>query len=304
MKCPACESAVPHGATACPWCGAKFVEALKPGPVMAQAGAAECRNHPGRQATPCARCGTFQCSECFTVGGQLGTLCASCREFASDLPWDRRAELGTWRAYWQTSVAVIGSPIQTFQRAKPDAPLGDSLLLAGVSGFVGFATTLLLYMLFAAGMLLFSASELGKVAGETKLQGGALAGIGVGVVVIYIAMIFVMQMASVLAISGIEHGCLRLLGHREGSYSVTVRAHALAMGPYLIGLIPLCSLYVYPLWSLVLRIFAMQHLHRTTGGKAAGAVLLPIAVLIALCGVGYVMLFAAMIGAGALAGTK
>jgi hypothetical protein len=55
------------------------------------------------------------------------------------------------------------------------------------------------------------------------------------------------------------------------------------MGPYVVGLLPLCSLYVFPLWSLGLRVVANAHLHRITVGRAAAGVLLP---TIAFCGIG------------------
>ena len=59
-------------------------------------------------------------------------------------------------------------------------------------------------------------------------------------------------------------------------------AGALSMAPYAVGLIPLCGLYVFPIWSLVLKVFAYRAFHRTTGGKAAAGALLPLAVLMVL----------------------
>jgi hypothetical protein len=80
---------------------------------------------------------------------------------------------------------------------------------------------------------------------------------------------------------------------------VTVRAHALSMGPYLLGLLPLCSLYVFPIWAIVLRIIANMHLHKTTAGKATAAVLLP---MVLLCG-GLLALYGALF-ALAMAGQR
>ncbi|HEY0882606.1 MAG TPA: YIP1 family protein, partial [Archangium sp.] len=71
-----------------------------------------------------------------------------------------------------------------------------------------------------------------------------------------------------------------------------------ASGPALVGLLPLCSIYVFPLWSLVLRIFALRAFHKTSAGAATAAVLIPIAVL---CG-GVFMLYAAIIALAAAAG--
>jgi hypothetical protein len=45
--------------------------------------------------------------------------------------------------------------------------------------------------------------------------------------------------------------------------------------------VPICGFYVFPIWSLVLRILALMHLHKTTAGKATLAVLVPV---IVFCG--------------------
>jgi hypothetical protein len=63
---------------------------------------------------------------------------------------------------------------------------------------------------------------------------------------------------------------------RPRSFSVTLRAHALSTGVYLLGLMPFCSLYVFPVWALVLRVLANMHLHGIGAGRATAGVLLPV----------------------------
>jgi hypothetical protein len=94
----------------------------------------------------------------------------------------------------------------------------------------------------------------------------------------------------VLIWAGIDHLGLMLLGAKPKSYTVTVRANALSMGPYLVGLVPFCGFYVFFLWALVLRIIAIMYLHKTTAGRATAAVLLPV---VLLCG-GVFLLYAAV----------
>jgi hypothetical protein len=99
----------------------------------------------------------------------------------------------------------------------------------------------------------------------------------VGLAMLALAVfIGVFLIGSALFLSGLEHLALMLLGAQPRSFSVTLRAYALSTGPSLLGLLPLCSLYVFPLWSVVLRILALMSLHRTSAGRAAAAVLLPI----------------------------
>ena len=108
-------------------------------------------------------------------------------------------------------------------------------------------------------------------------------------VLFYAVVIFVCQLGLVLFLSGLDHLALMILGAQPRSFTVTVRANALAMGPYLVGLLPGCSWYVFPLWWMVLRIIANMYLHKTTAGKATAAVLLP---LFLLCGGVFALYFA------------
>ena len=48
-------------------------------------------------------------------------------------------------------------------------------------------------------------------------------------------------------------------------------------------LFPLCSIYVFPVWALVLRVFTIHKLHRTTAGVGVASALIP---LVLCCGLG------------------
>lgn len=241
------------------------------------AGDALCAAHPEVKATgACSRCGTFGCGNCLSSRGD-DWLCSQCLGRVSKLPWDERSSLGLWRAWWRTSVLMISSPTQSLTTAEPDAPLGSSVLFSLLSTAVGFGPTMLGYALIIVPMLIFGRANRGVGDGNWLLA----AGTGVGVVLIYVVVLLAVQLGSVLFISGLDHLGLMLMGARPKSYTVTVRAHALSMGPYLLGLLPFCSLYVFPLWSVVLRIIANMHLHKTTAGKATAAVLIP---FLLLCG--------------------
>jgi len=236
------------------------------------AGDAVCAAHPEVKATgACSRCGTFGCGACLSARG-TDWLCAKCLALVGMLPWDERATVGLWRAWWRTSVQMISSPGLALSTAEPDAPLGSSLLFALLSTVVGFAPSMLAYLLLLVPMLALGAKR-------ASLGEGAV--IVPMVVLFYVVLILAFQMGAVLFIAGLEHVALMALGAQPKSYSVTVRAYALSMGPSLLGLLPFCSLYVFPLWSVVLRVVANMALHKTTAGKATAAVLLPI---VLLCG--------------------
>lgn len=284
MICQACGSYNPEGTLACLNCRAPL-----PTKQAAASGGARCKTHPDLVAAgTCSRCGTFYCAACLTPRG-ADWLCASCLERFGALPWDEREQLGTWRAWWRTSIAMISSPTATLQAAKPDAPLGSSLLFSFVSTLVGYGPTMGLYGFALIPAVLLMGKDAAKVDPKVGL-------VGAGVLALYVAMLMVFQVAAIFLWAGLDHLMLLMLGAQPKTFATSVRANALSMAPYLLGLVPVCSFYVFPIWALVLRIIALMHLHRTSAGKAALAVLLPMAVFCGLCGIGY----ASLLGLGAL----
>jgi hypothetical protein len=244
-----------------------------------------CAQHPERPAiAPCDRCGTFVCAECRTAVGSQG-LCRACVERSRLLEWDQRRELGMFRAWWLTTKRLILSPIQTFDVIAPEGNLFDSILYASISSLVGILPTLLFYALVLGGALLFG--TLNKDGGSSDFTPAVGVGIGAAAVLVYLVLAVLMAIAFVLVTAALELLVLRMLGGRQGDYPTLVRCHALSTASYAIGVVPICSLYIYPIWALVLRIFAVQRLARTTTGIAVGAVLIPIGLCCTLCGGGY-----------------
>lgn len=278
MNCQACGAYNPEGSAACLSCGVLLIAAVDPG-------GAKCRKHPETPATgTCGRCGSFGCGVCLTQKGNAW-FCDDCAARAAVLPWDERESIGVWRAWWRTSVMMISAPGTTLQGAKPEGSLGGSVLFTLLSTLAGYGPTLLLYLLVFVPLMFVGLSKSQGVPG--------LSGVFVGVgAVVYIVMLFAMQVAGVLVVGGIDQLMLQLLGANPKGYEVSVRANAVALGPALVGLVPFCGLYVFPIWCIVLRIFALMYFHQTTAGKAVLAVLLPIILICGLCGAGYFAIFA------------
>lgn len=278
MNCQACGAYNPEGSSACLNCGVLLMGAVDPG-------GARCRKHPETPAAgTCSRCGSFGCGVCLTQQGSVW-LCDDCASRVGTLPWDERETLGLWRAWWRTSVQMISSPGQTLQSATPEGSLGSSLLFALLSTLAGYLPTFIL--IFGAGALGATAAFM-----ERAKPAGAESFIVMGVLAVELVLVFAFQIVFVLVYALLDHVMLMILGAQPRRFEVTVRANALSLGPMLVGLVPLCGFYVFPLWSLVLRIIALMHLHKTTAGKAVLAVLLPIVVCCGLFGVLYLSVFA------------
>jgi hypothetical protein len=296
MSCPVCGFVNVAGAQVCAACGTQLVAEPKP---LARPGDAVCARHKDTPALmPCARCGTFYCGACLERGSDGQMYCIDCRSRATLLPWDRRNELGTLRAWFQTCTKLLLEPQVTLANAPRDGTLSSSILFTLLSSVAGFITTLGLYAVAFGGVMIAGLAE-------SKKLGGAEAGIGVGamigILIFYIGFIIGMQLVTLFVLAAIEHLVLHLLGEKNlAGYTTTVRAHALGLAPYMLGLVPVCGPFVMGLWSLVLRIFTLMHLQKVTAGKAVAAVLAPVVVLCGCFFLVYFLAIAAVLGASGL----
>lgn len=219
--------------------------------------------------------------------------CPTCRTRASALEWDQRRELGLFRAWWLTTKRIMLAPMQTFDVVPGKGTLVESSLYAAISTVVGFAPSILLYALIIGGALAF-----GPAMKDAKIGVAAGVGIGIGALIFYGIVLIGMTVASVLLFSALELLVLRLTGVKHAGYEEAVRAHALSMASYAIGVIPICGLYVFPIYALVLRIFAIQRMQKVTTGQAAASALVPIGLCCFVGGVSYVGLIAAFAALG------
>ncbi|MDQ3265727.1 MAG: YIP1 family protein [Myxococcota bacterium] len=291
--CPQGHANLNPTAQFCVQCGLPLVQADQAPPLApSSAGPARpplaCARHPESAGVPCPRCGTFSCSQCLVRLPDGSELCGDCAARQSQLlPWDQRAELGTLRAFWQTSIRILSRPTVTFGTASPSGTIGSSLGFTVLATLTAWVTTFALYaMLFGV----IGVAALMNRGADSKGMGGAEAGVVILIAVASTLLFLGMSVAGVLFNAALDHLVLKLVGARPRSFSVTLRASALSLAPSLVGLIPVCGLYVWPIWTVVLRIFAYRAFHQTTLGKAVlGALLVP-GVLVVLGMVSYVAL--------------
>jgi hypothetical protein len=237
---------------------------------------ATCAVHPSFQALgPCPRCGTFACPQCMVLLANGDSLCRACEsKGVLMLPWDDREQLGTMRAFFKTCVAMILRPGLTAATAGREGSLAASLLFALLAyGFASLSTGVIYGVV------------IGGVIGGERLDGSAtplwqIPAFAVGGALATVLSFVGLQLGGLVVLSGLEHLALRLVGARPHSFRVTVRAYALSLGPSLVGVVPYCSLYVLPVWSLALRVFTYRAMHQTTTGKAVAAALAPTLLLL------------------------
>lgn len=296
LSCPSCQAPLALGAQFCSSCGSSVLLAATPGSAEAV-----CAVHPElRGVGTCTRCGAFACAQCLRQGGSNEVLCAPCheREPAGLLPWDRREELGTVKAFWKTCWDLLLKPTATLNGIRPTAPLGNSLYFSLMCSVAGFFTTGVLYVLIFG--VFFSYLPMPETAGADApdvkdIRFFAMLGMGAWTLL----MPFLAVLATFLS-SCLDHVILKLSG-AERSFEVTVRANALSQAPFIVGLVPFIAMYASPFWAVGLRVVTYRTLHRLGWGPAvAGALAVPVLSCV-LCGGGYLAIIVmALSSAGGL----
>jgi hypothetical protein len=237
-----------------------------------------CALHPDQAAVEiCSRCGNFVCPQCLVLSASGRPHCTTCESRGEvdnwRVPWERRAEIGFFRGYWDTTKAVMFSPQASFQGMSPTGrgwwdPLSYLLVscLAGISGLLAF------WALYFA--ILFP-TLMSSMKADLKLGVPEVAVIVIAIISI-VVLYPLLTVAFAFVWGGVEHLALRVLGVQTRGYEATVRAYCYASAPQIWGVIPLCGSYLHPIWQLVCRILGYRGVHRTTGGRATAAVLLPV----------------------------
>ena len=280
IPCPHCQRPLTPGDRFCTACGSSLLLEVAPGSTEPT-----CAVHPRMKGLGvCSRCGAFACASCLHANPQGLAICASCHEREPDvlLPWDRREELGTFKAFYKTCVEVLLRPGPTFSESRTEGTVGSSLLFSLLCGFLAFFTTGIVYAVFFGAMSMALPSDTGEGPSPSEFRWIMVAMMGA-----WIVLAPVMAVVTTVVNAAIDHLVLRMCGVTRG-FQVTLRANALSQAPYALGVVPICGAQVAPIWTMVARVFAYRGQHRTTWGVAAlGALLAPMATL-CLCGSAYV----------------
>ena len=291
-SCPRC--AAPRaepGARFCPNCGASLAEA---GPAPASAADARCAVHPWLPARDiCTRCGAFACAACATMDLAKRPICRACAARAQvstwDVPWERRAQLGVFRAYWETAKQGAFEPQKYLAALSPTgARWWDPASFAVVSIALSAVMMVGIYAVLFGGMALFGAPAFKGVAGTTMWA------VALGVVVALVIGLPLAALARTFVGSGLDHVCLLLVGGGRGGFWATYRGYCYATAPGMFGLIPGCGGYVWEIWRLVLSVMAYKRVHEMSGARATVAALLPVV----LCCGGYGAMVAGVMAFG------
>jgi hypothetical protein len=252
---------------------------------------ATCALHPDTAATGvCPRCGNFVCGRCELDAAKN---CPSCVKLigassAVELPWERREQLGLPTAWWEQTKLGIAKPGQYVASIRPDRPWQEAFFYGwSVSFLVGVLS--IPYNTFnfwtqGAQMKetfskLDSSGPLQAMANFYAWLGDhpfvAAAGLGVYTIAIY--------PLTILISSAMQQVGLIIAGaNPRQPIGATVRALTYSLAPNILTAIPVVGGFA-GLYTLVVQVWALREVHRTTTAKAVIATLW-FTVLLCCCG--------------------
>jgi hypothetical protein len=267
-----------------------------PGAVDALPAGARCAVHDAAAAELiCTRCGTFACNECIFSRVPRREVCRACASEGMEepVPWERRKEIGTIRAFFATTKLVNRTPTRFFRTpATESGPVWP--VIYGISIYT-FGQLVYLIELF-----LFIAI-VGIVIGLVMKE-PAVAGIAAGYSVCWGMLAIPLTLAQapiygVLAIvvgGGLSHLTLKLFKAANAPFEDTLRAVAYSDAPYFYYFIPIFGPLISWVWMIIVEVIALRETHRIGTDRAVVAVLAYRLLLLALFIGLYVALFAAV----------
>lgn len=205
------------------------------------------------------------------------------------LPWDLAK---TGNALVETAKALITAPGRAYAEMREKGDYVAPVLFAIIFGVFGAVINQIWQLVFGTSMLQFLPPDM-----QAQL-GDAFAPSVVGVVMTIVLSPILVPIVLFIS-AGIFHLFLTILGGTKEStagFEGSVRAVAYGGVANLGYLIPIVGGFIAAIWGLVLYSIGLARVHHTTTGKAALAVVLPVA-LCCVC----IVIAAATMGAAMFA---
>ena len=182
------------------------------------------------------------------------------------LPWEQPGYPALEGLYEPAKLFLV-RPGEAFARMSISGDLGRPLIFAVVLGWIGILAGQV-YQLIMPGM-------------PWRYLPGMDRGLNFAVPLAYtigtivLAPIFILL--AVFIWSAILHLFLVIVGAANSGFAATVRVVCYAGTTQVLQVLPLCGGFLAAIWAIALEIIGLAVAHRTTQGKTAVAVLLPIA---------------------------
>jgi len=206
------------------------------------------------------------------------------------VPWENRQTLGFFPALFENVRLCLFEAAKFFEQMPKRENLGAALGYLTILGWVGAAGGFL-WSLALRGPQMALLRNMG-IEPPARTLAPALEGI-LYFGAILLAPVFILIAAFIWC--AIVHVILWIIGGAREGFEATLRVYSYSAGSTsLFHLVPICGGLVGLIWSLVLQIIGLSRAHGVSPGKAAVAVLLPLALCCVLV-VAFAALFAGFI---------
>lgn len=193
-------------------------------------------------------------------------------------PWDVERK-GRWaEAFISVIKMSIADPTAHFERVAQ----GRGWLRPWIFALIISATVFLIAAAYQLGFQMIAASA--EFATEVA-DPFAIVSVPFSAFFLIMFAIVGVPISATLALlvsAGIYHLCLMLLGAAKREFMCTFRVVCYSMAPQLFQIIPLLGGMVAWVWQVVLTIIGIKVVHRTSYGRSAVAVMLP---MLLCCGI-------------------
>jgi hypothetical protein len=185
------------------------------------------------------------------------------------LPWEHRAQLGLFKAWFDTVSLLITKPSDAFTMMRPEGGLTDPLLFGLIGGSLGGIVSIIFQ-----GLL----QTIPGIAGRNDAFNSL--GIQMWMVLLIYAVLMPLLVTVGLFLGGaILHLCLMLVGGANRPFETTFRVVCFSAGAAnLFSMIPFCGGIIALVYQIVMECIGLSRAHSTTTGKALMAIFLPIIV--------------------------
>jgi hypothetical protein len=219
--------------------------------------------------------------EAGTVAGEPGAAPA---EIRPGTPWERRQEIGAFRAWRETVALALFEPARLFDVARTDR--GSSQAAFAVLTISVFSIVGQMVNRFFLGpwrqRALDSLREQGLVSPLLEKLFEASTGHSSATVLLVVVVTPVVVFLAVYLNAAVTHGFATLLGQNKRGFAATFAACAYASAPLVFMVVPGCGETIAILWVVVLTGIGLKHTHGIGSGGATAAVAAPY--LLACCG--------------------
>jgi hypothetical protein len=209
---------------------------------------------------------------------------------APPLPWEDRARLGFLPALLETIKLLVTAPGEAYRRTREKGDYVSPLLFALIIGWAMAIVGQIWSTLFQSTWISMMPAEFREQFGAmmaTSVVGFVMTAIFAPILIVIVLFIW----------SAIVHLFLSLVSGTSGSaagFEGTFRGVSYAQVASLAQVVPVVGGMIALVWGIVLEVIGLATLHKTTTGKAAAGVLLPVA-LCCLCVIAAAVLFGAAI---------